>query len=86
MKQTHRKTTVQHDLNKTTLKLYWNLPYARMCLRNFVVHPHNISQENISGGLLLYVQIILKDSNYKKLLFTAVKRNLLTLRNKEINK
>ena len=39
-----------------------------------------------SGGLLLYVQIILKDSNYKKLLFTAVKRNLLTLRNKEINK
>ena len=86
MKQTHRKATVQHDLNKAILKLYWNLPYAQMCLVKFAAHTHNISQENTCGGLLLYVQIILKDSNYKKLLFTTVKRNLLTPRNKETNK
>ena len=39
-------------------------------------------QENISGRLLLYVKIVLKDLNYKTLFFTTVKRNLLTLKNK----
>ena len=43
-------------------------------------------QENISGELLLYVKRVLKDLNYEKLLFTVVKRNLLTLKNKYINK
>ena len=45
-------------------------------------YPQNTSpQENTSGRLLLYVKIVLKDLNYKKLLFTTVKRNLLTLKN-----
>ena len=35
--------------------------------------------ENTSEGLLLHVKRILKDLNYKKLLFTVAKRNLLTL-------
>ena len=39
-------------------------------------------QENTSGGLLVYVKRVLKDLNYEKLLFTVVKRNLLTLINK----
>ena len=39
-------------------------------------------QENTSERLLLYVKIVLKDLNYKKLLFTTVKRNSLTLKNK----
>ena len=46
-------------------------------------HPQNTTpQENTSGRLLLYVKRVLKDLNYKKLLFTVVKRNLLTLKNK----
>ena len=39
-------------------------------------------QEKTSWRLLLYVNIVLKDLNCKKLLFTTVKRNLLTLKNK----
>ena len=42
-------------------------------------HPQSTSpQENNSGRLLLYVKIVLRDLNYKKLLFRTVKRNLLT--------
>ena len=43
-------------------------------------------QENTSWRLLLYVKRDLKDLNYKMLLFTVVKRNLITLKNKQINK
>ena len=43
-------------------------------------------QENISGGLLLCVKKVLKVLNNKKLLFTFAKRNLLTVKSKQINK
>ena len=55
--------------------------------RKSTSHPQNTSpQENTSGRLPLYVKIVLKDLDYKKLLFTTVERNLLTLKNKWINK
>ena len=46
---------------------------------------HNTSaehplQENTSGGLPLHVKRMLKDLNYKKVLFTVVKRNLLAIK------
>ena len=51
--------------------------------RESTSYPQNTSpQENTSGRLLLCVKIVLKDLNYKKLLFTTAKRNLLTLKNK----
>ena len=43
---------------------------------------HTLLQENTSAGLLLYVKRILKDLNYKDLIFTVVIRNLLTLKSK----
>ena len=43
-------------------------------------------RENTSGGLALQLKRILKDLNYKKLLFTVAKRNLLTLRMNKVNK
>ena len=53
------------------------------CAWGFTSHSQNTSpQENTSERLLLYVTIVLKDLNYKKLLFTSVKRNLLILKNK----
>ena len=53
------------------------------CVLRIHITPAKISpQENISGRLFLYVKIVLKDLNYKKLLFTTVKRNLLALKNK----
>ena len=58
-----------------------------MHLRELTSYPQNTSpQENTSTRLLQYVKIVLKDLNYKKLLFTTAKRNLLTLKNKKMNK
>ena len=71
------------DHNKVALQLYSNHTHARMRPRESTAHPQNTSsQENTSGRLLLYLTRVLKDLNYKKLLFTVAKRNLLTLKNK----
>ena len=80
-KQPHRSTTMQkRDLNKITLQLYWNHTHARM-------HPPKICStraeqpppgENLEG-LFLYVKRVLKDLNYKKFPFTAVKKIRLLL-------
>ena len=83
-KRTQKRTNGQKcDPNKATLQLYWNHTHARMRPREFTSHPQNTSpQENTSERLLLYVKIVLKDLNYKELLFTNFKRNLLTIKNR----
>ena len=44
--------------------------------RESKVHPQNTSpRENTSGRQLVYVKRVLKNINYKKLLFTVAKRN-----------
>ena len=43
---------------------------------------HITPAKHFSPEEQLYVKIVLKDLNYKKLLFTTVKRNLFTLKNK----
>ena len=49
--------------------------------REFASYPQKTSpQENTSGRLLLYVKIVLKYLNYKKLLFTTVKRNFFNIK------
>ena len=51
--------------------------------RESTSHPQNTSpQENTSGRLLFYVKIVLKDLTYRNSLFTTVKGNLSTLKNK----
>ena len=97
MKHIHRRTTMQkRNLNNATLQLYLNYTYACSCSRNYTrpcsrksaAHSQNNPlQGSTSGGLVLYVKRVLKDLNYKTLLFTVVKRNILTLKiNKYINK
>ena len=57
--------------------------------RKSVAHPQNtLPWESTSGELLLHVKRSLKDLIYKKILFTIVKRNLLTIKmnKKQINK
>ena len=70
---------LERDLNKITLQLYWNHTHSRMRPRKLAAHAqNNLLQENTSGGLFLYVKRVLKDLNYKKFLFTVVKKKLFT--------
>ena len=81
--RTHgRRNAQKRDPNKAALQLYWNHTHARMHLRESTSHLQNTTpQQNTSGRLLLYIKIVLKDLNFD-LLFTTVKRDLLTLKNK----
>ena len=68
MEQTHRRTTMQkRDLNKAALQLYGNYSTSA---------EYSTSGEHL-WGLRLYVKGVLKDLNYKTLLFTVVKRNFI---------
>ena len=79
MKRAYRGARMQkRDPNKATSQLHSNHTHAQIRPRKFAAH-----LQNTSMGLLLHVKRILKDLNYKKVLFTVVKRNLLTL---EMNK
>ena len=71
----------KRDLNKVALQLYLNPTDAGMHPQKSAAYSeHTLLQKNTSGGLLVvYVKRILIDLNYKKLLFTVVKKSLLTL-------
>ena len=81
--RTHRRTNAKkRNPNKAALQLYWNHTHAQMGPRESTSYPQNTSpQENTSAKLLVYVKIVLKYLNYKKLLFTTTEINLLTLKN-----
>ena len=81
MKQAHRRTTMQKcHLHKTALKSHPRMDTpSKICSSHAEQPPPG---EHLIGGLLLYVKRVLKDLNYKKLLFTVVKRNLFTHKNK----
>ena len=70
----------KRDLNKVALQLYLNSTNAGMHPQKSAPYSeHTLLQKNTSGGLLVYVKRILIDLNYKKLLFTVVKKSPLTL-------
>ena len=75
----HAEARSQQSRFATLLKSH---PCAIAHPRIHIIPAKTSPQENISGRLPLYVKIVLKDLNYKKLLITTVKRNLLTLKNK----
>ena len=80
MKKAHRRTIMQkRDHNKDALQFYWKHTHARVPSRKCSAYKQNTHlQEKTFGALFLYVKRVLKDLNYKNLLFTVVKRNLLT--------
>ena len=84
-RQTRNKPTGEQPRRKAiSTKPFCNFIESKLiqdCAPKNPHHPQNtFHQENTSGGLLLYVKRVLKDLSYKKLLFTVVKRNLLTLK------
>ena len=80
----------KRNLNKNILQLLKSHSHMDKPPKNTPVeHPppvaplqNTLLQENTSGELLLYVKRIWKNLNYKKLLFTVVKRNVSTIKNK----
>ena len=64
-----------------SLQLYRNYTHTQIRPGKFAAYSQNtLLQENTSFGLLRHVKRILEDLNYKKSLFTVVKKNLLTLK------
>ena len=83
-KQTHRRTTTQkHDLNKAATQLYLNHTPTHSCTPGNSQHTRRTPlsrRTTLRDWLLMHDKRVLKDVNYKKLLFTVVERNLLTLK------
>ena len=78
MRQAHRRTTMQKcHLHKTALKSH---PCTDTPSKICSTHTEQPPPGEHLRGLFLYVKRV--DLNYKKLLFTVVKRNLFTHKNK----
>ena len=83
LKKNHAEAQSQKNCFETLLKSHLS---TNTHPSKFKRYPQNtLFQKNTSRGILLYIKRDLKVLNHKRLLFTVLKRSLLTLPEKSIN-